>query len=49
MKKIGLLFIIIGIGLLFMLIYSYMKEQSKILSPIPDTEGVKVIFITPTE
>lgn len=49
MKKIGLFLIIIGIFLLLINIIKFIQEKTKIISPLPDEEGVKVIFITPTQ
>jgi len=48
MKRIGLLLIIAGLSLLIFVFYNFVKEKNKIASPIPENEGVKVIFITPT-
>jgi len=49
MKKIGLVLIIIGLSLLLFLFYSFIKEKNKIISPLPEEKGVKVIFINPTK
>jgi len=49
MKIVGMGLIIIGIALCIVVVYSYIKEQSRFISPIPDTEGVRVILISPSE
>lgn len=48
MKIFGLLFIITGIALAVFVGYLLFKENDRILSPIPQENGVKVIFVTPT-
>ena len=49
MKKVGLVFIIIGLAFLILITYNFFKEQNKIASPIPEEKGVKVIFVTPQD
>lgn len=47
MKKIGIVLIAIGLALLVFALINFIKEKNKIASPIPEDEGVKVIFVTP--
>jgi len=47
MKKVGLVLIAIGLALLLFVVFNFIKEKNKIASPIPEEEGVKVIFVTP--
>lgn len=47
MKKVGLILIGIGLALIFFVFFNFLKEKNKIVSPIPENEGVKVIFVTP--
>ncbi|MBI5127302.1 hypothetical protein HZA76_02490 [Candidatus Roizmanbacteria bacterium] len=47
MKKIGVVLIAIGLALLVFVIFNFIKERNKMASPIPEEEGVKVIFVTP--
>ncbi len=47
MKVVGMILISIGLALGLFVIYSFMKERNKIISPIPQEQGVKVIFVTP--
>ncbi len=47
MKIVGVILLAIGIALLLFVGYSYIKEQNKLRSPIPEDRGVKVIFVTP--
>lgn len=49
MKNVGLFLIAIGAALLIFVVYNFIKESSRTLSPIPEDKGVKVIFITPTK
>ncbi len=49
MKIVGLILVSIGIALLIFIAYSFLKEQNKILSPIPEDKGIKVIFVTPAK
>ncbi len=49
MRKLGLILIAIGLALLIFVFINFLKEKNKIASPIPETDGVKVIFITPTK
>ena len=48
MKVIGAIFIVVGLALLFFIIYSFFKEKNKFVSPIPEEKGIKVIFVTPS-
>lgn len=47
MKKLGLILIAVGLALLVFVIFNFIKEKTKMASPIPEEEGVKVIFVTP--
>lgn len=47
MKKVGIILIGIGLALLSFVIFNFIKEKNKIVSPIPEEQGVKVIFVTP--
>jgi hypothetical protein len=49
MKKIGLVLIAVGLALLVFVFYNFLKERSKMASPIPEEKGVKVIFVTPSK
>lgn len=42
-----MIFFSIGIALLIFFVYSYFREKSKLISPVPEDKGVKVIFATP--
>ncbi len=43
----GLIFILIGIIFLLYAGYDFLKEKNRIVSPIPEEKGVRVIFVTP--
>jgi len=47
MKKLGLVLIAVGLALLSFVAYNFIKEKNKIASPVPEDQGVKVIFVTP--
>ncbi|MCL4363793.1 hypothetical protein M1328_00975 [Patescibacteria group bacterium] len=47
MKKVGLVLIAIGLALLVFVIYNFVKEKNRMASPIPEEQGVKVIFVSP--
>ncbi|KKQ24474.1 MAG: hypothetical protein US40_C0003G0013 [Candidatus Roizmanbacteria bacterium GW2011_GWC2_37_13] len=49
MKKVGVVLIAIGLGLLTFVVFNFVKEKTKMASPIPEEEGVKVIFVTPAK
>lgn len=49
MKIIGAIFIALGLALMVFLLFMYLGEKDKIVSPIPEEKGVKVIFVTPTK
>jgi hypothetical protein len=48
-KTIGLILIAFGLALIFFVIYNFLQEKNKILSPIPEEKGIKVIYISPTK
>ncbi|MCX7880968.1 MAG: hypothetical protein N2482_00425 [Patescibacteria group bacterium] len=47
MKTLGTILIAIGLALFVFLGINFFKEKNKLKSPIPQDEGVKVIFLTP--
>ncbi len=47
MKKLGLILIAVGLALILFVFFNFLKEKNRIVSPIPENEGVKVIFVTP--
>jgi len=49
MKIIGAILISIGLALLFFVAYNFIKEKNRIVSPVPEEKGVKVIFVTPSK
>jgi len=49
MKLIGLILISIGLALLLFVAYNFIQERNRLVSPLPEEEGVKVIFVTPAE
>ncbi len=49
MKTLGLILLSIGVALILFIIYSFFRERNKLVSPVPEDKGVKVIFVTPTK
>jgi len=49
MKRFGFILIAIGLALLAFVLFNFLKERSKMASPIPEEKGVKVIFVTPSK
>lgn len=49
MRKIGIILIAAGLALFLVALINFIKEKNKIISPIPEDEEIKVIFITPTK
>jgi hypothetical protein len=49
MKRVGLILIAVGLALLVFVLINFVKDQNKVASPIPEDQGVKVIFVTPTK
>ena len=49
MKIVGYVLIAFGLALFVFLGYNYFKEKNRVISPIPEEKGVKVIFVTPSK
>ena len=49
MKLIGAILISIGLALLFFVAFNFIKERNRMVSPVPEEKGVKVIFVTPAD
>jgi hypothetical protein len=47
-KRIGFVLIILGISLLIFVFFLFYKDSSRILSPVPDEQGAKVIYLSPS-
>lgn len=47
MKRVGLVLIAFGLALLVFVLFNFVKDRNKVASPIPEDQGVKVIFVTP--
>jgi hypothetical protein len=48
-KTLGLILIAFGLAVIVFVIYNFFQEKNKILSPIPEEKGIKVIYISPTK
>ncbi len=48
MRLVGLLLVAVGLGLLLFVGVTFFQDSHKVLSPVPEQSGVKVIFVTPT-
>ena len=49
MKKVGVILIGVGLALLIWGLYSYLTNQTRFISPIPEDNGIRVIYISPTQ
>lgn len=49
MKYIGIILITIGIAVLLFVGYNFLQQSNQIISPIPEPNGVRVIYVTPTK
>lgn len=49
MKTFGVILISIGVALILFIAYTFLREKNKMISPIPEDTGIKVIFVTPTK
>lgn len=47
MKKIGFVFFAIGLGAIIYILLQTFLEDSTIVSPTPESDGIRVIYITP--
>ncbi len=48
MKRLGFVLIAVGLAFLIFVLINFIKEKTRMASPIPEDQGVKVIFVTPT-
>jgi glycopeptide antibiotics resistance protein len=49
MRTLGIILISIGIALILFIAYTFLREKNKVISPIPEDTGIKVIFVTPSK
>ncbi len=49
MKVFGYFILLLGVVFLILFIVNFFQEKNKIHSPIPESQGIKVIQITPTK
>lgn len=49
MRYVGLILIAVGIALLLFVAFNFFRGKNKVVSPIPEEKGVKVIFVTPSK
>ncbi len=49
MKQVGYALVAIGLALLVFVVCSFIQENNRFRSPIPEEKGVKVIFVTPSK
>lgn len=47
MKAAGIILIGMGLALLVFTVMSFVQDSNKIISPVPESKGVKVIFTSP--
>lgn len=49
MKKLGIVLVAVGLALLIFIGYNFVIERNSLKSPIPEEEGIKVIYVTPSK
>lgn len=49
MKTLGIALLLTGAALLLFIGYTFIKEKNRLLTPLPEEKGVKVIIVTPTQ
>lgn len=49
MKIVGIVLIGMGLALLLFTITGFFFDSDKTISPVPESQGVKVIFVSPTK
>lgn len=49
MKIVGIILVGMGLALLLFTIIGFFFDSNKIISPVPESQGVKVIFVSPTK
>lgn len=49
MKSVGIVLIGMGIALLLFTLIDFFSGSDKIVSPVPENNGVKVIFVSPSK
>lgn len=47
MRTFGIILLSIGFALFIFIIYLFVKDRNKLISPIPEDSGVKVIIVSP--
>lgn len=47
MKFFGYVFIVLGVTLLIYISILFLRDSDILISPLPDSKGVKVIYVTP--
>jgi len=49
MKIVGIILVGMGFALLFFTLMGLFFDSNKTISPIPESQGVKVIFVSPAK
>lgn len=49
MKIVGIVLIGMGLALLLFTITGFFFDSDKTISPVPESQGVKVIFVSPSK
>lgn len=45
----GIILVGIGVALFLFMLISTLRSENKMLSPVPENQGIRVIYITPEE
>lgn len=47
MRAFGIILIGIGVALFLFVLVSTMRSENKMISPVPESQGIRVIYVTP--
>ena len=47
MKRVGYILIAVGLAALAFSLFIYLRSSQDLISPVPESGGVKVIYVTP--
>lgn len=49
MRKLGLVLVLAGVSLIIFAFFSFFKNKSHLISPVPDERGINVIYTSPSK
>lgn len=48
MKAFGIILVGVGVALFLFVFISSFSQQNKMISPVPEQQGTRIIFVTPS-